>query len=424
MAKKILSVGQSYTISTSRGDNPKLRAKILSDGRESLYLEYYVGYSMAYNDNTDKMQPKVERHKEKLKLYLWHNPRTPIQTQENKDTLELAKKIRNEKDQQLKEQEMGYRLPKKRSAINFHEYFQTYLDNYKKKDRRMIQIAMQRFKDFLRDTPEYDRYQKKIAPTQITNIMILDFVEYLKSRSIGEGAKSIYQRFKKVYKACAMQNDFNFQKPFLDSNGKSISIVIDDNAIVKDFLSPNEEKLLMATHYLGENPQIRKAFIMCLNTGMRFCDVKDLTYGNFDMANGLLTYDQNKTKGHSSNSKVIIPINETIIGLIGDVTKHNKDDLVFSLPSHTMCLKALRRWTARAGITKHITWHCGRHSFGTNMAATAAQKGISIRVVQELMGHSNLRYTERYTRVMDEQKKQAMAELSKTLQMDEQITDK
>jgi site-specific recombinase XerD len=50
------------------------------------------------------------------------------------------------------------------------------------------------------------------------------------------------------------------------------------------------------------------------------------------------------------------------------------------------------------------------------MAATAAQKGFSVRVVQEMMGHSSLRYTERYTRVVDEQKKAAMAELSKMME--------
>ena len=93
-----------------------------------------------------------------------------------------------------------------------------------------------------------------------------------------------------------------------------------------------------------------------------------------------------------------------------------KEELVFTLPSHTMALKALRRWTKFAGIDKHITFHCARHSFGTNMAATTAQKGLSIRVVQDMMGHSSLRYTERYTRVMDEQKKAAMQEFGKLME--------
>jgi integrase len=150
---------------------------------------------------------------------------------------------------------------------------------------------------------------------------------------------------------------------------------------------------------------------------MRWCDIKDLTFGNFDFANRLFTYEQNKTKGHSTHSSVTLPVNDALLGLMGEQPEtRNKSDLVFTLPSHTMCLKALRRWTKRAGIDKHITWHCARHSFGTNMAATAAQKGFSVRVVQEMMGHSSLRYTERYTRVVDEQKKAAMAELSKMME--------
>ena len=220
-----------------------------------------------------------------------------------------------------------------------------------------------------------------------------------------------------VYKACAIKCNINYQKPFLNADGKSITITIDEGLIVKDFLSTDEERLLIDTHYQNENPEIRNAFIFCLYTGMRFCDVKDLTFGNFDFANHLVTYEQNKTKGHSSKSGVTLPLTDELLGLIGEQPEsREKGDLVFMLPSHTMCLKALRRWTKRAGIDKHITWHCARHSFGTNMAATAAQKGISIRVVQDLMGHSNLRYTERYTRVMDEQKKAAMAELSKMME--------
>ena len=75
-------------------------------------------------------------------------------------------------------------------------------------------------------------------------------------------------------------------------------------------------------------------------------------------------------------------------------------------------MKALGRWVKRAGIDKHISWHCARHTYGTNLAQVAADKGYSIRLVQESMGHSSLRYTERYTRVIDKQKKDAQEALS------------
>ena len=140
--------------------------------------------------------------------------------------------------------------------------------------------------------------------------------------------------------------------------------------------------------------------------------MKDLTYGNIDEANKVLTFEQNKTKGHSSHSKVTIHLSDAMMALIGKIPKRKKDALVFNLPSYEACLKALGRWVKRAEIDKHISWHCARHTYGTNLAQVAADKGYSIRLVQENMGHSSLRYTERYTRVIDKQKKDAQEALS------------
>jgi hypothetical protein len=119
MAKKKLEVGQCYFVSTDREENPKLGAKLLSDGRESLFLDFYFGYEMVYNNDKDQMQPKKQKRRESLKLYLWHNPRTPQQRQENKETLILAKKIRHDKGQELLDQEKGYRLQAKSEKVNF-----------------------------------------------------------------------------------------------------------------------------------------------------------------------------------------------------------------------------------------------------------------------------------------------------------------
>ena len=90
---------------------------------------------------------------------------------------------------------LGYRLKKDRN-VNFLDYYQAYIDSYTKKDLRMIKIALNRFKDFLKE--QYPVYEFSIKPELITKDMMEHFVEYLQSRSVGEGAKSIYQRFKKV----------------------------------------------------------------------------------------------------------------------------------------------------------------------------------------------------------------------------------
>ena len=355
-AKKEVRADNTYLISTDTTDNPKLGAKILLDGRESLFLDYYFGYTMVYNEEKDKMVARKDRKREYLSLYLWQAPRTPIERQQNKETLELAKKIRFERGQELLESVEGYRLRNERKNINFLDYFQAYIDKYTKKDVRMIQIALQRFKDFLKDTPEYNKYAHCIKPEQINKDMMIAFTEYLQSRSKGEGAKSIYQRFKKVVNY-AIDHDVIIKNPC-----KGVVIKVDDQILRKEVLSMDEMQQLVETHYNGENPETRRAFIFCLFTGLRFCDVRDLTFANVDYSNKLLKFEQNKTKGHSANSGVIIKLDDGLIQLIGKPQRgQNKNNSIFSLPSYEACSKALRRWVKRAGIDKHISWHCARH---------------------------------------------------------------
>ena len=416
MSKKELTAGQCYIISKNREENPKLGAKLLSDGRESLFLDFYFGFTMVYSSTQDKMVPKKQKRRESLNLYLWHSPRTPQQRQENKETLALADKIRRNRANDLAEPEKKVELQTKKADVNFLDYVQEYIDSYSKADVRVIQMALNRFKNFLRDTPEYSTFAGFIKPNQIDCDMIEAFTEYLQHTSTGEGAKTIYQRFKKVIRY-AVANDVMRKNPCINKQGQNITIKVDDGALIKDVLSPEEIKMMIDTHYPKENLQVRNAFLFSLNTGMRWCDVRDLTFGQFDFTNKTFAYNQNKTKGHSTKSNVSLPLTDTLLALMGEHPEaRGKDELVFALPSHTMALKALRRWTMFAGIDKHITFHCARHSFGTNMASTAAQKGFSIRLVQDMLGHSSLRYTERYTRVVDEQKKQAMAELNKMMQ--------
>ncbi|MBE6247532.1 MAG: site-specific integrase [Bacteroidales bacterium] len=382
-------------------DNPKLKQKALSDGNFSLYLDYYLGRVNVKDEKTGEITNKVQRKREFLHLTLLASPRTPIERQQNKETLALAQKIRFEREQELKESMHGYRLKKDRD-INFIDYFRAYIDSYTKKDIRMMQIALNRFVDFLKDTPEYSKFSLRIKPEQITRDMIEDFTEYLQSRSVGEGAKSIYARFKKVIKY-AIEHDVMLKNP---CNG--IIIKVDEQRLKKEVLSQEEIQTLIATHYENENPNIRRAFIFCLYCGLRYCDVKDLTFENVDFANKRLNFEQSKTKGHSANSSVIIPLNEGILKLIGEPQQpDNRTELIFPLPSYEMCLKALKRWVKRAGINKHISWHCARHSFAVNIL----NNGANIKTVASLLGHSGLKHTEKYTRAVDSLKQEAINSL-------------
>ena len=60
-ARKEIRSDNTYIISTDDTDNPKLGAKILSDGRESLFLDYYLGYKMVYDEDKDPAQHGVHQ---------------------------------------------------------------------------------------------------------------------------------------------------------------------------------------------------------------------------------------------------------------------------------------------------------------------------------------------------------------------------
>lgn len=382
-------------------DNPKLLEKPLSDGNIALYLDYYLGRNTVYDEKRGAMVSKVQRKREFLKLTILANPRTPIERQTNRETYELARKIRFEREQEFKENMLGYRLRKERT-INFLDYFQAYNDRYTKKDVRMMKGVLVRFIDFLKI--EYPQYSTYLKPEQITKDMVSLFVEYLQSRSKGEGALDYYSKFKKVVNY-AVDNDVIARNPC-----KGIVCKCDKQVLRKDVLSLDEMQALISTHYDNENPEIRRAFIFCLYTGIRFCDVQDLKYSNVDYSNKILSFEQNKTKGHSANSGVVIPLNDDLLQLIGEPnTEQYAQETIFRLPSATMCLKALRRWTKRAGITKHITWHCARHSFAVNIL----NNGANIKTVASLLGHSGLKHTEKYTRAVDSLKEAAINSLPK-----------
>lgn len=389
-----------------RKENPKIIEKRLADGRISLALEYYIGrvsepildkngnpvlYDSGKMAGTPKYKVRHIRKQETLELYLIAKPRTPIERQQNNATLELADKIRDEKEEVFK-RKTGRNVVVLNKNIDMLQFMQDFYDSYNKKGIRNVKSAIDRFKRFLNDTPEYRIFLKKLSPTSLTHEMVEDFTDYLCHTCRGDGAASVYKRFKAIINKAVDEGIFSV------SPCKGVRIKSDEDSIKKDILSIEEMQLLEATHYEEQNKEVRRAFLFTLMTGLRFCDIKALVFGNIDYKNSMLRCRQSKT-----SHEVTIPLNSRMLELIGKPS-NNKAEKIFKLPTHPACLKGLKTWCEKAGIDKHITWHCGRHSFATAILT----RGADINTTRALLGHQDLRQTQKYLRATDERKREAV----------------
>lgn len=356
--------------------NVTLREKPISGGNLSLYLDLYRDGQRIY---------------EFLKLYIKEKPRSPEEREANKETLKLAESIRTKRESELNHTAHGQIAPTKQ-RVSFFAYADNYHTKYTKKDIRMISGAIERFRAYtIESNPKIK--PDKLLFSQIDKNMITGFVEFLESHSKGEGAHGYYQRFKKILRN-AIDNGVIARSP---ADGVKCNTV---EGLRKDILSNEEISALAKTPC--QNSIIKKAFIFSCCTGLRFCDIKELRFSNIDFATNKLTIDQQKT-----GKPVIVDLNTTAKNILtmGGVP----EEKVFNLPSFEGCTKTLKAWVKRAGINKKITWHCARHSFAVNLLTSDQRPDI--KTVSSTLGHSSLRHTEKYTRVIDELKRAAVEAL-------------
>jgi len=349
----------------AKGGKVALRAREGASGTESLFLDY-------------KLEGK--RFRQFLELYLYP-VKTALDREANKETIRIAESLRAKKELALNTGDTDIH-PQHLKKVDFIAYFNDFIKRYQSKDKRLVSACSNHFFKFI---------GKETCPSnELTENVVMNFKTYLENNLKGETPSNYFKKFKKVVKYAV--NDGIFKK-----DPTSNIRIKKTEGVKKEILLMNEIQLL-ANAWCG-NDEIKKAFLFCCVTGLRFCDVKVLTWER--ISGDILKINQVKT-----NRSVMVNLNSSALIFLPSPRGLSKE-LVFNLPSSTACNKALGLWARGAKIDKKITWHCARHSFGTNLVLY----GSDLRSASSLLGHSNTRETEKYVRIVESLKEKSVFNL-------------
>jgi integrase len=147
-----------------------------------------------------------------------------------------------------------------------------------------------------------------------------------------------------------------------------------------------------------DKPILKRAALFSALTGLRISDIRSMKWSEIQKTETgyRLCFTQEKT-----GFGVSLPISKQAYELCGQTKEGDK--LVFESLDCIFTRGSLRRWLNAAGIKKHISFHCFRHTFATLQLVG----GTDIYTVSKMLGHTNVRTTQIYAHMVDKKKEEA-----------------
>lgn len=364
----------------------KLIKRALKSGRTSLVLEYYSGYTVADNGTT-----KANRKYETLEYYLHTNPKNKEERDHNKINLEMAERVKAKRLLAEQNKQYGFSVEYK-IRTNLVEYIKQLINerkespgNYGNWDSALKHLVAYAGSDTtfeMVDKAFVEGFKKYLAKDARTK----------SNTKLSASSQSSYFLKLKATLNQAVEDGIIPNTPA----AKVKPAKLDD--VQREYLTFEELQRLVQADC--KYPILKEAFLFSCLTGMRWSDIQKLTWSEVQEYDGTtrIVFRQKKTKGFE-----YLDISDQAVRFLS--TRQKPDDRVFQgLKYSAWHNLALREWCLKADIKKHITFHCGRHSF----AVLQLSLGTEIYTVSKLLGHKELKTTQIYAQIMDDKKREAV----------------
>lgn len=351
----------------------KIRFRPISNHRKSIRLDYYPPIR---NPDTNK----VTRY-ETLGMVIFDKPRDSFQKEHNRATLAQAQAICGIRQQAVINEEFGF-LDTHKPKADFLEYFH--------------KCAMRNGNSWMTAFKHFSVFIKGVCTFgDLTLDMCLRYREYIQSaRQLRSPEKKLHNNTAALYfEKFKYTLFFAYRDKWLRENVSEYLDYIEPVPSKRGFLTPQE--LMALSKSSCESSVLKRASLFSCTTGLRYSDVLALDWENIQPSLSGTGYNM-RIVTEKTDAEVTLPLSPEALQLCGPRSRGR----VFEGLNRNLLKAPLTQWLEAAGITKHITFHCFRHTYAVLQLAS----GTDIYTLSRLLTHKHVSTTEIYLHLLEETK--------------------
>ena len=375
----------------------RIRLKQLSNGNQSIYLEYYTG-DVIRKENYVGGKRKYEF----LKLYLIPE-RTREDKAKNEVTLALAKAIQSKRIVEVQNDAHGFQNTNK-SRVNLLDYLENIgkqsaeqgSRNYARTVLNTVRALklfrgdyiafrdvdkefLSEFTDYLRQMPKASKYGVLKTGGRLSANSVVSYYGTLRT--------AINRAYKEGIITVNPTKEFDFASKVRQEPSR------------REYLTIDELKTLINTECRHEI--VKRAFLFSCLCGLRVSDIRKLRWCDLQRSGGRVRIEITMQK---TKEPLYLPISDEALKWLPERGEANDGNFIFPLTHEGTVNDTLQHWAKVAGITKHISFHVARHTHATMMLTL----GADLYTVSKLLGHKNIATTQIYAKIVDKKKEEAI----------------
>jgi site-specific recombinase XerD len=257
--------------------------------------------------------------------------------------------------------------------------------------------TLTRYETSLRHTQNFMQWQYQVSDIDIKSIdhdFISNYEFYLRSekKCANNSAVKYIKNFKKIVRIC-LASGWLDKDPFINYKAKVKQV--DRVFLNSDEIQAIAEKEL-DTDRLN---QVRDIFLFSCFTGLAYADVHKLKQNEVVKgADGEMWIVTKRLKTDNPTRVPLLPSALSILDKYSDHPTCSIKGKALPVSTNQKMNAYLKEIAGVCGVNKDLTFHTARHTFATTVTLS---NGVPIETVSKMLGHTNIKTTQHYAKILD-----------------------